>query len=135
VQKSIEVDLALIDHDDHLLRGTELALLKTAKPHDANTLDLLRTVPGMGELLSLVLLYDIRDIQRFPRMQVVVSSCRLVKWTKESAGKRNGTSATKIRNASRKWAFSASAVLFLSATPAGQQYLARLEKKHGRARH
>ena len=56
VQKSIEVDLALIGHYDHLLRDVELSVLKTAKPHDANTLYLRCTVPGIGEILSLVLL-------------------------------------------------------------------------------
>src|SRR5712691_2545424 len=58
VQKSIEVDLALIDHYDHLLRDVELSVLKTAKQHDANALYRLRTVPGIGEIRSLVLLYD-----------------------------------------------------------------------------
>jgi hypothetical protein len=53
--KSIAVDLALIDPDDRLLRAMELTVLKTAKPHDAHTLSLLRTVPGIGEMLSLVL--------------------------------------------------------------------------------
>jgi len=38
VQKSIEVDLALIGHYDELLRDIELSILKAAKPHDANTL-------------------------------------------------------------------------------------------------
>jgi transposase len=56
VQKSIAVDLALIDHYDRLLRDRELAVVKTAKQHDANTLYLLRTIPGIGEILSLVLL-------------------------------------------------------------------------------
>jgi transposase len=130
VQKSIEVDLALIDHDDHLLRDVELSVLKTAKQHDANTLYLLRTVPGIGEILSLVLLYEIHDIQRFPRVQEFVSYCRLVKCARESAGKRYGTSGTKIGNAYLKWAFSEAAVIFLCANPAGQKYLTRLEKKH-----
>src|SRR5713101_5515080 len=61
VQKSIEVDLALIDSYDHLLRNVELSLVKTAKHHDANTLYLLQTVPGIGQILSLVLLYEIHD--------------------------------------------------------------------------
>jgi transposase len=134
VQKSIEVDLALIDHYDHLFRDMELAILKTAKPHDANTLSLLRTVPEIGELLSLVLLYDIHDIQRFPRVQDFVSYCRLVKCAKASAGKRYGTSGTKSGNAYRKWDFSESAVLFLRTNPAGQKYLTRLEKKHGKGK-
>ena len=132
VQKSIGVDLALIDHYDKLLRDMELTILKTAKQHEANTLYLLRTVPGIGEILSLVLLYEIHDIHRFPRVQDFVSYCRLVKCAKESAGKRYGTSGAKIGNAYLKWAFSEAAVLFLRANPAGQKYLTRLEKKHSK---
>jgi transposase len=134
VQKSIEVDLALIDHYDYLLRDVELCILKTAKPHDSNTLYLLRTIPGIGEILSLVLLYEIHDIQRFPRVQDFVSYCRLVKCARASAGKRYGTSGTKIGNAALKWAFSEAAVLFLRTNPAGQKYLARLEKNHGKGK-
>lgn len=121
VQKSMAVDLALIDHDDCLLRDMELTGVKTAKQHDANTLSLLRTVPGIGEILSLVLLYEIHDIRRFPRVQEFVSYCRLVKWAKESAGKRDGTSGTKMGNAYLTWAFSEAAVLFVRANPAGQK--------------
>jgi len=55
----------------------------------------------------------------------------LIKCAKESAGKRYGTSGATIGNAYLKWAFSEAAVLFLRNHPAGQQYLARLEKKHG----
>jgi transposase len=134
VHKSIEVDLALVGHYDQLLRDMELSILTTAKQHDANTLYLLRTVPGIGEILSLVLLYEIHDIQRFSRVQDFVSYCRLVKCAKESAGKRYGTSGSKIGNAYLKWAFSEAAVLFLRANPAGQKYLARLEKTHGKGK-
>jgi transposase len=134
VQKSIEVDLALIGHYDELLRDIELSILKAAKQHDANTLYLLRTVPGIGEGLSLVLLYEIHDIQRFPRVQDFVSYCRLVKCAKESAGKRYGTAGTKIGNAYLKWAFSEAAVLFLRNNPPGQTLLVRLEKKHGKGK-
>jgi transposase len=134
VQKSIEVDLALIGHYDDLLRDVELSILKAAKQDDANTLYLLRTVPGIGEILSLVLLYEIHDIQRFPRVQDFVSYCRLVKCAKASAGKRYGTSGTKIGHASLKWAFSEAAVLFLRNNPPGQKYLTRLEKKHGKGK-
>jgi transposase len=134
VQKSIEVDLALITYYDELLRDVELTIVKTAKHHDAQTLYLLQTVPGIGKILSLVLLYEIHDIHRFPRVQDFVSYCRLVKCAKESAGKRMGTSGSKIGNAHLKWAFSEAAVLFLRDHPAAQKYLARLEKKHDKGK-
>jgi transposase len=125
VQKSIEVDLALIDYDDQLLRELALAMVTTAKKHDANTLYLLQTVPGIGKILSLVLMDEMHDIARFPRVQDFVSYCRFVTCAKESAGKRYGTSGTKIGNAYLTWAFSEAAVLFLRNNPAGQKYLAR----------
>jgi transposase len=134
VQKSIEVDLALITYYDELLRDVELTILKTARHHDANILYLLQTVPGIGKILSLVLLYEIHDINRFPRVQDFLSYCRLVKCSKESAGKRLGTSGAKIGNAHLKWAFSEAAVLFLRDHPAAQKYLARLEKKHDKGK-
>jgi transposase len=134
VQKSMEVDLALLGYYDPLLRDLELHIVKAAKQHDPNTLYLLQTVPGIGKILSLVLLYEIHDIQRFPSVQDFVSYCRLVKCAKESAGKRYGTAGSKIGNAYLKWAFSEAAVLFLRDNPAGQKYLTRLEKKHGQGK-
>jgi transposase len=134
VQKSIEVDLALIGSYDNLLRDLELHLVTAAKQDSANALYLLRTVPGIGKILSLVLLYEIHDIRRFPRVQDFVSYCRLVKCAKESAGKRYGVSGTKIGNAYLKWAFSEAAVLFLRNNPVGQKLLARLTKKHGKGK-
>jgi hypothetical protein len=56
VHKSIEVDLALINYDDELLGDVERTLVTTAQHHDANTLSLRQTVPGIGKILSLVLL-------------------------------------------------------------------------------
>jgi Transposase IS116/IS110/IS902 family len=104
--------------------------VKTATQHDANTLYLLPTVPGIGTMLSLVLLYAIHHMDRFLRVQELASYCRLVKCAKESNGKRSGTSGATMGHAHLTWAFSEAAVLFLRANPAGQQFLARLEKKH-----
>ena len=121
MQKRVEVALALIDHYDRRLRAMELSILHTAKHHNANTLYLLRTVPGIGESLSVVLLYEIPAIQRFPRVQDFVSYCRLGKCAKASAGKRYGMSGAKIGHAYLKGAFSEAAPWFLRTNPAGQK--------------
>ena len=134
VPKSIEVDLALITYYDQLLSDLELSIVKSAKHHDAKTCYRLRSIPGVGKILALVLLYEIHDIRRFPSVQDFASYCRLVKCARESAGKRDGNSGTKIGNAYLKWAFSEAAVLFLRNNPAGQKHLARLEKKHGKGK-
>jgi transposase len=134
VQKSMAVDLTLLGSYDPLLSDLELHIVKAAKQHDANTLYLLQTVPGIGKILSLVLLYEIHDIRRFPSVQDFLSYSRLVKCARESAGKRYGTAGAKMGNAYLKWAFSEAAVLFLRDNPAGQKYVTKLEKKHGQGK-
>ena len=128
------MDLALITSDDALLRDVERTIVTTAKHHDANTLSLLHTVPGIGKILSLVLLDDMHDIARFPRVQDFASSCRLVTCARESAGTRSGTSGATIGNAHLKWACSEAAVLCFRDNPAGQPLLTRLEKKHSKGK-
>jgi transposase len=131
VQQSIAGALALIAYDAQLLRALEWAMVTTATPPEAHPLDVRQTAAGIGKLLRLVLLDEIHDSTRCPRGQDFVSSCRLVTCAKASAGKRYGTSGTKIGNASLKWAFAEAAALFLRNNPAGQQSLARFARTHG----
>jgi transposase len=125
VQKSLTVDLARLGYDDPLCNDLALHLVKAAKPHDAHTLYRLQTVPGIGKILRLVLLDAPHDIQRFPSVQAVVSSGRLVTCATESAGKRDGTAGAKRGQASRQWAFAEAAGLWLRDNPAGQKSLTR----------
>jgi transposase len=134
VPKRIDGDLALIDHDDGLRRDMALSLLTTAQQHDAHTLSLLRTVPGIGAILSSGPLDDIHALQRFPRGQEFVSSCRLGECAKESAGKRSGTAGTTRGHAYLQWAFSEAAGRFFRATPAGQKCRARSEQNQSQGK-
>jgi len=134
VRKTVEVDVSLIDHYDQLLGEVELYITRTAKAHDVQTFSRLQSVPGIGPILALVLLYEIQDIARFPRVQDFVSYCRLVKCAKESGGKRLGTSGKKIGNAHLRWAFAEAAVLFLRQNQLGKEYFTKLEHKHGKAK-
>lgn len=134
VRKSIELDLTLLDHYDQLLPRLEHEISLIAKNHDADSYFRIRSIPGIGRILGLVILYEIHDINRFPRVQDFVSYCRLVKSAKESGGKRMGTLGKKIGNAHLKWAFSEAAVLFLRRNPESVKYREKLAKKHGRAK-
>jgi len=125
VHKTIEVDLNLLNFYDEILRDLELYILKTARLDDPVSLHLLQTAPGIGMILSLVMMYEIEDIGRFKRVQDFLSYCRLVKCPRESGGKKYSSKNSKIGNAYLKWAFSEAAVLFLR----GNQ---RIEKKHNR---
>ena len=66
--------------------------------------------------------------------QEFVSYCRLVKCSRQSAGKLRGTGGAKIGNAHLKWAFSEAAALFLRANPKGQKYLDRLTRRYGKGK-
>ncbi len=134
VRKSIEVDMALIDQYDTLVTDLELTIVREAKRHDGDAFHRLKSVPGIGKVLALTILYEIHDIDRFDRVQEFASYARLIKCRKESAGKKLGTSGAKMGNVHLKWAFSEAAVTFLRHNREGQKLLARLTKKHGKGK-
>jgi hypothetical protein len=134
VQKNIAVDLALVDCDEPLLTELERYIEQTAHSHAPVSLALLRTIPGVGTILALVLRYEIEEIARFPRLQAFVSYARLVKRARETHGKRHGTRGKTIENAHLKWAFSEAAGLLLKNHAPAQQYLAKLATKHGKGK-
>jgi transposase len=134
VRASVEADLALAAHLDGVIRCVERTISEQAKVEDPDTLELLRTIPGVGRILSLTLLYELHEIERFPRVGDFLSYARLVKSQKSSAGKITGTSGAKIGNAHLKWAYSEAAVLFLQKNPPGQRLLNRIRSKHGKGK-
>jgi transposase len=134
VQKRLEVDLALVGSYDRLRTALALESVNTANAHDAQTFDRLRSIPGVGNILALVLRDELHELHRFPRVQECVSYCRLVKGAKDSAGTRYGTAGAKIGNADLTWAFAEAAVRFLRNNPAGPKYLARLAQTHGQGK-
>ncbi len=134
VRKSIEVDVTLIDQYDALVNDLELTIVREAKRHDGDAFHRLRSVPGIGKVLALTILYEIHDIHRFDRVQEFASYARLVKCQKQSGGRTLGTSGAKMGNVHLKWAFSEAAVLFLRHTKDGKKVLAVMMKKHGKGK-
>jgi transposase len=134
VRAMIEVDLATIEHYEDLLGTLERHLEKIANSHDPVSLALLKSIPGVGRILSLVMLYEIENIARFPRVQDFISYCRLVKPAKESNGKSYGHSGKKIGNAHLRWAFGEAVVLMLKGNPAAQRVLQKLASRHGKGK-
>ena len=133
-RKSMEVDFRLVEHYDGTIRDIENHLERRAKQHDSQAYHRLKTVPGIGKVLALTILYEIHDIDRFPRVQNFLSYARLVKCDHSSAGKKLGTGGAKIGNVHLKWAFSEAAVLFLRCNPEGQKQLRRLAGRHGKSK-
>jgi transposase len=134
VRKSLEIDFAMIERYDEVIGELELHLTRRAKQHDPQAFHRLRSIPGIGKVLALTILYEIHDIGRFPRVQDFLSYARLVKCEHNSAGKKLGTGGAKIGNVHLKWAFSEAAALFLRKNPTGQKHLRRLAGRHGKAK-
>ncbi len=134
VQHNVALDLELIDYLHEQIRPLELYLVRQAKVHDQQAFYLLRSVPGIGKVLALTILYEIDDIRRFKRVQQFCSYARLVKGQKVSAGKHLGTMGSKMGNRHLKWAFSEATVLFLRESERAKAYLARRESKHGKGK-
>lgn len=134
VQRSVDLDIQLINFYDEQLRGIEYYIRKYAKINDYQSYMLLNSVPGIGQIISLVILYEIYDIKRFSRVQDFASYARLVKCKAQSAGKSYGTSGAKIGNAHLKWAFSEAAVLFLRGNPRAKAYVDKMARKHNKGK-
>jgi transposase len=131
VQKSAAVDLALVGRLDELIAEVESYLTRTARVDDVQTYHRLRTVPGVGPVLALVLLYELHDVRRFDTAGQFLSYARLVRCAHESAGKRLGSGGHKIGNAHLRWAFAEAACLFLRASERAKKWKQKQVAKHG----
>src|SRR5260370_6685806 len=130
----VECDLALIDALDGQIHELERHLVRTAKVHDAQAYARLQSVPGIGKVLGLVLLYAIHAVRRFPEAGHFLSYTRLVRPRQESAGKASGFGNKKIGNAHLRWALGEAACLYLRSSERAKRWQARQAKKHGPAK-
>lgn len=134
VRLNVETDIGVMDslHDE--INRLNNYIIKHARSIKPRALYKLKTIRGIGDVLALTILYEIEDIARFPSVQNFCSYSRLVKCAKESAGKKFGSSGSKIGNPHLKWAFSEAAVLFIRDSSKAKAYVDKLAKKHGKAK-
>jgi transposase len=130
----LAADLAIVTALDQQIKRLEAELVRTAKVHDPQTFHRLRTVPGVGPVLALILLYEVQSIDRFESEGRFLSYARLVGGVRESAGKSKGTAGRKMGNAHLRWAFSEATCLLLRELPKAKAWLARRERKLGKRR-
>jgi transposase len=131
VQKSAAADLAVIDQLDVVIADLELYLTRTAKIDSVQTYHRLQTIPGVGKLLALILLYEMHEAQRFDSAGQFLSYARLVRCAHESAGKKLGTGGKKIGNAHLRWAFAETACLFLRQSERAKKWKERQAAQRG----
>jgi len=110
-QLALKNDLAMISHFDQQILALEEELQRQTKRTACREFTLLKTIPGIGEILALTILYEIGQIERFPTVKDFLSYCRLVKGTVASAGKIKGLRGAKLGNPYLRWAFGEAAVI------------------------
>jgi transposase len=134
VRQNIEADLRLIDHLGGLIDQLEEHLVRTVKVQEPQTYYRLQTIPGVGKVLGLVLLYETHDWSRFDSVGQFLSYARLVRCVHESAGKRVGSGNRKIGNAHLKWAMAEAACLLVRFSERAKKWKQRYTQKHGQGK-
>lgn len=102
-RQSVGEQLETIDHLDRQIQECEqkLEILLAGSAER----DLLRTLPGVGQILSGVIALEIGDIGRFASPQHLASYAGLVPAARESAGKKRTGKCPAGCNTYLKWAF------------------------------
>ncbi len=134
IQRMITFEMNILDCYIRELKHVESFIEKEARDDFPALHHIIRTFPGIGQIIGLTILYEIGDIKRFACVQKFASYSRLVKCKAESAGKTYGTSGNKIGNGYLKWAFSEAAVLYLRNNDKAKRYLEKLQKRMNKAK-
>lgn len=107
-------------------------IVRQAKKDMGRDFHLLLTVPGIGRVLAMTILYELDTIERFPTVKDFLSYSRLVKGSVASAGKIKGLSGAKMGNGYLRWAFGEIAVIAKRNHPLLTPYADKLAAKHGK---
>src|SRR5207245_2721653 len=134
VRQNVSVDLRLIHHLSQLIVDLEHYLIRTARVEDQQTYERLQTIPGVGRVLALVLLYEMHDWSRCSSVGQFLSYARLVRCLHESAGKTVGSGNNNIGNPHLKWAFAEAACLMLRVSERARQWKQRYQQKRGKGK-
>ena len=124
----------MIEAFNKLLKPLEWQIEKIACEHDPNNFYLLKTIPGVGQIPALVILYEVHGIKRFASVQRFCSYSRLIRPEKQSDGKWEGKSNKKIGNAHLKWAIKTAAMISLHESEQAKKYVERLNHKHNKGK-
>ncbi len=127
-----EAELFMVESYDRIIMQMEQRIEKHARDFKQQDYRLLRTVPGIGKILALTILYETIDIKRFPTEKNFVSYSRLVAGTNESGGKDFGGKGRKMGNPYLKWSFMQAAILCKRADPKLNAYFEKLNSQKGK---
>jgi transposase len=130
-RRGVEARLNLLGPLDTEIRRLERDIEIAAEEHYPSELAVLRTIPGVGRIISLTILLEIDTVTRFDSRQQFCSYARLITPKQESGGKIVGVGNARSGNAYLKWAFSEAAVLSAQKDEKMKACLAKLQSRHG----
>ena len=96
-------NIAVIQFLTKTIREIEKALMSQIKLR--KEFRLLKTLPGIGDILGLTIMLEVGDISRFSKVGNYSSYCRCVKSEKLSNGKKKGENNRKNGNRYLSWAY------------------------------
>lgn len=129
---AVTCEMDVIRAYDVQIEKLEQEITRQAKTHDGRDYHLLTTVPGIGRILAMTLLFEIDTIARFPTVKDFTSYARLVKGSVASAGKLKGLTGGKMGNGYLRWAFGEAAVIAKRNHPLLTPYAEKLVAKRGK---
>jgi transposase len=132
LELSAKSDQELIERYEVMIPKLERFIEREIKEDAVGGYYLLRSIPGIGKILAMTILYEIHTVDRFPTCKKFASYARLVRCQHSSNGKISGHGGSKMGSMHLKWAFSEASAYFLRGNTQGKQLLAQLEKKHGK---
>jgi len=116
-------NIAVIQFLTKTIKAIENAVKSQAKLR--KEFQLLKTISGIGDILSLTIMLEVGDIDRFPKVGNYSSYCRCVKSEKLSNKKKKGENNKKNGNRYLSWAYVEAANFAIRFSPEAQKFYQR----------
>lgn len=89
----------------------------------------LLSIPGVGEILGLTIMYETGDVSRFASVGNYASYCRCVRSERQSNGRKKGKGNRRNGNPYLSWAFTESAHFAMRYQPQARRFYDRKKSK------
>ena len=131
VRVKATMELQRIELLTEQIRFIEKALFERARQD--SMFSLLQTVPGIGDILALTILYEVGDIDRFEHTRGFCSYSRVVPGIHQSSARAYRSPNSKQGNRYLKWSFSQAAIMAIRYYPQIRKLYERLSAKRRKA--
>ena len=128
---AFESTMAVIETFDQQIARVEKAVLARGRLKEGY--EILTSIPGVGQVLGLTILYETGDISRFPGVGNYTSYCRCVGSKRLSHGKKKGEGNRRNGNRYLSWAFIEGANFAVRYEPRARRFFERKQAKKNRA--